>query len=404
MYQPEQESSLKSNRNRTLVTRTLAVACITVLCTVALADKAERKSDTAKAAINLDSIPSTVTDAAAKTVPGIAVKTAKLRSKRSGVIFKLDGVSGDKQYQLTVDATGKILDVRQSRKAAARTTTRDKVRADKATARRTDKWSSGAQTDPLAAAISPARLVGTLSHEPIRESSGVVASRKHAGVHWTHNDQGNGPVLYAVDAQGKLLAEYPIAAAADDWEDIAIDDTGNLYVGNIGNNKGRRPYLEVYRLAEPDPSKFDRENPPAALGIDRMWRLRFPAEPLNCESLFVHNGYGYLISKLFTNAPAEIYRFPLDRPGEVVLEKVAQLPIRAPVAAADLSADAARLAVLAPDGVHLFDIAGDVARAGSADAKPRIIPVPRAKLEGICFTPDGLLLTAEERHVYHIPN
>ena len=397
---------MNSNWNRILVTRILAVAaCLTGLCAVALADKAEKKPDVAKAAVDLDSIPSAVTAAAAKAVPGIAITQAKLRSKRSGVIFKLDGVAADKQYQLTIDATGSILDVEQSRKAIARVPGRQ-TRPDrvKATARPGEKWTNGAETDPIAAATSPARRVGTLDHDPIRESSGIVASRKHTGVLWTHNDAGNGPVLYAIDPQGKLLAEYPIAAAADDWEDIATDDAGNLYVGNIGNNKGKRPYLEVYRLPEPDPSKFDRNNPPAALGVQRVWRLRFPAEPLNCEALFIHNGHGYVISKLFTNSPAEVYRFPLDRPGEVVLEKVAQLPIRAPVAGADLSADAARLAVLSPAGVHVFDVAGDVTRAGAVDVKPRVIPVPRAKLEGICFAPDGILLTAEERHVYHIPN
>src|SRR5687768_5857115 len=34
----------------------------------------------------------------------------------------------------------------------------------------------------------PAERVGRIEHEPVRESSGIAASRRHPGVFWTHND------------------------------------------------------------------------------------------------------------------------------------------------------------------------------------------------------------------------
>ena len=49
------------------------------------------------------------------------------------------------------------------------------------------------------------RLLARISDVRIRESSGVVASRRHTDVLWTHND-GGGPkkqVLYAIDREGK---------------------------------------------------------------------------------------------------------------------------------------------------------------------------------------------------------
>ena len=62
-------------------------------------------------------------------------------------------------------------------------------------------------------------------------STGIAASRRHAGVFWIHNDSGNPPALYAVRRDGSLIREYTVAAPNLDWEDIAGDDEGRLYVG-----------------------------------------------------------------------------------------------------------------------------------------------------------------------------
>ena len=54
----------------------------------------------------------------------------------------------------------------------------------------------------------------TFSDPRIKESSGVVASRRYADVFWTHND-GGGPkkqVLYAIDREGNTRASFPLSA------------------------------------------------------------------------------------------------------------------------------------------------------------------------------------------------
>ena len=86
------------------------------------------------------------------------------------------------------------------------------------------------------------RLVARISDLRITESSGVIASRRYPDVFWTHND-GGGPkkqVLYAIDREGKTRAAFPVVGPRfHDWEDIAIDDAGHLYLGDIGNNDVR---------------------------------------------------------------------------------------------------------------------------------------------------------------------
>ena len=71
----------------------------------------------------------------------------------------------------------------------------------------------------------------------------MVASRRHAGVFWTHNEGHSQPreALYGITREGKSVAFYRIEGAnLQDWEDIAIDDDGHLVLGDIGNNK-RQP-------------------------------------------------------------------------------------------------------------------------------------------------------------------
>lgn len=105
------------------------------------------------------------------------------------------------------------------------------------------------------------------------ESSGVVVSRRHEGVLWSHNDSGDDPVVYAIDFQGQLLGTYEIRQAeAFDWEDMSLGPcldsrvTGQdcLYIGDIGDNQRRRSAYTIYVVAEPTSvsvSALDRNVP-----------------------------------------------------------------------------------------------------------------------------------------------
>jgi hypothetical protein len=238
--------------------------------------------------------------------------------------------------------------------------------------------------------------VGSLDHPAITESSGVVASRKYPGVFWTHNDKGNLPHVFAIDDKGKLLAEFRVSANNDDWEDIATDDAGNLYIGRIGNNEGRFDEVAVYRVPEPDMER--KRTRPGRASPDKTWRIKYPAKPFDAESLFIHKNFAYVIDKRNDGEKATMYRFPIDGAETVTLERVTELPIDAPVTAADISTDGKRLAVLCTEGLYLFTIDGDPGRAGDGDSVK--IKYKDTNIEGCCFAPTGILVTAESRQVY----
>src|SRR5829696_4136923 len=197
--------------------------------------------------------------------------------------------------------------------------------------------------------------LGQIDYKPCSESSGIVASRKHPGVYWTHCDSGNDASIYAITREGKFLAVYQLNEKNNDWEDIATDDDGHLFIGDIGNNGGRRNQIHVYRVDEPDPARIPKGGI-ARLKVDKSWKINYPDAPFDAESLFIYKDQGYIISKLFTGLPATIYSFPLREKKEVTLEKVVSIPIHSPATAADISADGKRLAVLSLGGLSIFQI------------------------------------------------
>jgi hypothetical protein len=241
------------------------------------------------------------------------------------------------------------------------------------------------------------QLIAHINDPRIKESSGIVASRRYTNVFWTHND-GGGPkkqVLFAIDRQGNTRAVFQIVhVILHDWEDIAIDDAGHLFIGDIGNNDSKRDTLAVYEIDEPNPQTGARSVSPK-----RQWNLRFPQAPFDCESLFVWKDQGYVISKVFDNARAHIFRFPLkDTNTPFTLEFVATTKIESPVTGADISADGTLLGLVAKNGAYVFRIDGDVARV--SELEPHHTKLKDQHIEGCCFVREGLLATSERRNIF----
>ena len=153
--------------------------------------------------------------------------------------------------------------------------------------------------------------VGRLEHPTIREASGIVASRKHPGIFWVHNDSGNPPALFAVRRDGTLVREYRVAAPNVDWEDIAADDAGHLYIGEIGNNGGNLPLRAIYRVDEPDPAEPAEKPLPVTLSTF----YRFPAGGrFDAESLVIDGTRALVVAKYLNGREAEVFAIPIDPP------------------------------------------------------------------------------------------
>lgn len=210
----------------------------------------------------------------------------------------------------------------------------------------------------------------------IRESSGLVKSRRYPQVFWTHNDSGGQARIFAIDPRGRLIANFAVqGVGASDWEDIAIDDSGNLYIGDIGNNTGKRRDLVVHRVPEPNPFASDREaRPDLSLPFRYADQSEFPARGwlnYDAEALIWMEGALYILTKHRCDRRSALYRLPIARTGtgEAVLESSASfhlgsmrthesrggLNLQGNTTAADLSPDGRVLAILTYRAIYFYE-------------------------------------------------
>ncbi|MFC7357418.1 hypothetical protein ACFQO1_06950 [Jejudonia soesokkakensis] len=81
------------------------------------------------------------------------------------------------------------------------------------------------------------------------EISGIEITPK-SPLLWMIDDHGNKPNLYGYNVSDKKVEkEIPVRGLKKiDWEDLASDEEGNLYIGDFGNNKSKRKDLAIYKL------------------------------------------------------------------------------------------------------------------------------------------------------------
>src|SRR5690606_981680 len=80
------------------------------------------------------------------------------------------------------------------------------------------------------------------------ESSGLAHATD--STFWTHPDSGSPAELYLFNLKGELLKTVPLPIPNRDWEELAQDDKGSLYIGDFGNNANARRDLRAFKLQQ----------------------------------------------------------------------------------------------------------------------------------------------------------
>ena len=166
----------------------------------------------------------------------------------------------------------------------------------------------------------------------LTEASGLSISD---GKFTWHNDSGDGPYAYTTDDNGAIIRRDTLTATARDYEDITRDNKGNLYLGDFGNNTGRRADQRIFRY-HPDKPGTDSIvfTYPGQNGGGRDQPGNY-----DCEAMIWHNDTLHLFTKdqLFGKGAYITYHYRLPAaPGRYVAELVdsLRLPRRVVTAAA----------------------------------------------------------------------
>ncbi len=250
---------------------------------------------------------------------------------------------------------------------------------------------------------------GDLTHlgklpSKLSEVSGIATFNQSRA--WVIEDNGNKDIIYAINLEGKLVKEFKVKNAKNtDWEDLAEDDQGNLYIGDFGNNDNDRKNLIIYKL--PNPEKEKGSNIPAEK-IEFHYPLQKAFPPSKKDLLFDAEAFFHWDNQLyiFTKDRSRpylgktlVYRVP-DKKGTYKAQLIGTLNLcneqnHCSVTGADISTDGKTLALL---GYGYLYVIRDFELDNLATSKiDRIYLKHETQMESICFLNDSTLLIADEQ-------
>lgn len=223
---------------------------------------------------------------------------------------------------------------------------------------------------------------------------------------WIIEDNGNRDEIYAVNFQGEMTQSFTVKNAQNrDWEDLAQDENGRLFIGDFGNNDNKRKNLAIYLLPSPEKEKGDKIEA-KKLRFTYPQQKQFPPSAkkrlFDAEAFFYRKGFFYLFTKNRTkpfSGESLIYRLNA-RKGEQEAEFLGSLtPCTTEryckITSAALSPSGNRLVLLGYGKMWLID---QPDWDQLSKATPQMIDLRwPTQMESVCFKDENTLLISDEQ-------
>jgi hypothetical protein len=258
--------------------------------------------------------------------------------------------------------------------------------------------------------ISPGITFQTITDLPsiLEESSGIEI----AGFDqfYSINDSKGEAELYVFDTAGKLTQTIEIDNATNvDWEGLAQDPEGNIFIGDSGNNDNDRKDLKIYRI--PAPATFT-ENIDSAESISFSYenQTEFPPPDnqsfFDSEAFFIFRDSIFLFIKdrskpmegktLMYQIPAELGNHSAVLKGEFRTLKTKK---EGAITSADISPSGLKMVLISQKNVWIFN---EFPESNFFEGKVKFITLPvDYQMEGVVFADDCLLYLTSEKDSGH---
>ena len=246
------------------------------------------------------------------------------------------------------------------------------------------------------------KLISNLSKN-LEEVSGTEVVSKSKLI-WMLNDGGNKSKIYGVSKKGKIVKSLTVKAKNNDWEDLASDEKGNLYIGDFGNNESRRKNLVILKVKNKDLSNSKK------VAVEKIKfyypnQSKFPPKRkqlfFDSESFFYYNNSLYIFTKSRVKTKfgkTSLYKIPATK-GNHKAEFISDFnncdEMDCWITSADISDDGGKVALLSPSYVLIFS---NFKKDDFLSGKVTKIPLSfNSQKEGITFKDNNTLLITDEK-------
>jgi len=237
----------------------------------------------------------------------------------------------------------------------------------------------------------------------LKEVSGMQWA-KDGNFFYAIQDSGNESFIYKVDADGNQTEKLFINAKNTDWEDLASDNKGNLYLGDFGNNDNDRKDLCIYKVnTTPQTGTI---MPAYKVSFYYPEQAEFPPSKkellYDCEAFFELNDSFYLFTKNRSkgfDGTCLIYKVP-NKEGHHAAQLLGKYKTGeefndSAITAAAISPDGSKFVLLSHSKVWLFeDFKGD----DFLNGKISVLELNHySQKEAVCFKDNNTILIADEK-------
>ncbi|OIQ27320.1 MAG: hypothetical protein BM564_12540 [Bacteroidetes bacterium MedPE-SWsnd-G2] len=221
---------------------------------------------------------------------------------------------------------------------------------------------------------------------------------------WMINDGGNKKKLYGLNRSGKIKIVIPINAKNNDWEDLASDPEGNLYIGDFGNNENHRDNLKILKV---DKSYLQTDTKAEVVKTKFYYpeQSKFPPKKkkrfFDAESFFYFNGSFYIFTR--SRVPDQfgkttLYKVPAQK-GEFEATKIGSFShcskLECSITSATINTSGTEVLLLTHNSILKFKgFKGD----NFLSVDPEVIALEhQSQKEGICYKSSNEVYITDER-------
>lgn len=223
---------------------------------------------------------------------------------------------------------------------------------------------------------------------------------------WVIEDGGNKDEIYQLNFKGDIIKSLKVKNGDNqDWEDLTKDESGNLYISDLGNNSNNRKNLVIYKLPNPtnEPgNKIEAEK----IELNYPDQKDFPPKKekllYDAEALFHFGNKLFIVTKNRSNpftGEAHIYSVP-DTKGKYKATHIGSfIPCTdwktCQITSIDISPKGDKIVALSYGKLFVFtNFSWDDFSKGNMQ---EIDLGARSQLESVCFLNENTLLISDEQ-------